>query len=358
MSTVNLTIDGKEIEVEAGTTILEAAEELEIEIPTLCHHPNLTPDGSCRVCVVEDVNSGELVPACATPVSDGLEIKTATEQVLENRKLNLELLLSNHPDDCMTCEADGNCELQDLVYEYEITDPTFGTLDNRQEQVESDNPFIEFDADKCILCGRCVRVCKEIQVSDALEFSQRGHEAKVFTGFGDDIEDEISNCVHCGQCAEICPTGALTYKPSKNKVREYNLDDKVRTTCPYCGVGCQLELKIKDNELVEVGSIYQEGLPNPAGETCVKGRFGHDFVNHPDRLTKPLIKKDGEFTEASWEEALDYTAERLTEIKEEAGGEAVANLTSARCTNEENYVIQKFMRSAVGTNAIDHCAHL
>jgi predicted molibdopterin-dependent oxidoreductase YjgC len=262
----------------------------------------------------------------------------------------------------MTCESDGNCDLQDLIYEYDITDPDFGTLKDNvapedMYKIENENPFIEFDANKCILCGKCVRVDKEIQCSDVLEFSERGYDSKIFTPFGLDIEEEFSDCVHCGQCVEMCPTGALTYIPSQGKGREYDFD-KVETTCPYCGVGCHLELKVKDNEIVEVGSIYKEGLANPVGETCVKGRFAYDFINHPDRLTKPLIKRDGEFEEASWDEALEYTAEKLTKIKEEDCAQALANLTSARCSNEENYVIQKFMRAAIGTNTVDHCAHL
>jgi formate dehydrogenase major subunit/formate dehydrogenase alpha subunit len=358
MNTVDLKINDQKVQVEKGTPIIEAAKEIGIDIPALCYHPELSMHGACRVCVVENKKTGELIASCANPVTDGMEILTNSEKAESARKLNLEFILANHPNDCMTCDSGGSCKLQELVYECEITEPRFGTLEESVYEIEQKNPFIEFDPNKCVLCGQCVRVCKEIQVSRALEFSERGADAKVMTSFGDDITDEDSSCVHCGQCVEICPTSALNYIPSKGKGREYNFDDKVQTTCGYCGVGCQLELRIKDNKVVEVGSVYQDGNPNPMGETCVKGRFAYDFINSEDRLTKPLIKENGRFVEASWEEALDFAAEKLTEVKEKYGGSAVGNLTSARCTNEENYLMQKFMRAVIGSNNVDHCAHL
>lgn len=357
MGTITVTIDGQQVEVDQQATLLDAANKVDIEIPTLCYHPDLTLHGSCRICVVEDAESGNLLASCATPVTDGMKIKTITDKVIEARKMNLELLLSDHPNDCMTCEADGACDLQELVYEYDVSEPSFGLMEEGKFEVKNENPFIEFDSNKCILCGKCVRVDNEVQCSGAIDFIERGFSSKVAVPFDQDLGADFSSCVFCGQCVEMCPTGALTYKPAKGQGREYELE-KVETTCPYCGVGCQIELQVKDNKIVQVGSIYDEDHPNPVGETCVKGRFAYDFVDHPERLTKPLIKKDGEFEEVSWDEALDYTAQKLGKIKEEDGGEAIAGLTSARCSNEENYIFQKFMRGALGTNSVDHCARL
>lgn len=358
MNEVNLKINDQEVTVDENATILDAAEKVGIEIPTLCFHPEISCDGSCRVCVVEDENSGDLVTACCNPVVEDMEIRTDSKKAEKARKMNLELLLANHPNECMTCEADGSCELQDLAYQFGIDEPQFPNIKEEKEKIENANPFIEFDPNKCILCGRCVRACDEIQASHALEFSQRGYDTKIFSNFDEKIDDDFSACVKCGQCVEICPTGALSYIPSKNKARAYDFDKKVETTCPYCGVGCQLELKIKDNKVVEVGSIYDSDHPNSKGETCVKGRFAYQFIQSPDRLTEPMIKKEGHFEKCSWEEALNKIAAEFSQIKEKKGGEAIAGLTSARCTNEENYLMQKFMRAAVGSNHIDHCAHL
>lgn len=357
MSTVTLTIDNQTIEVDQNYTLLEAIQALDIDVPTLCHHPSLEPDGACRMCVVEDQKTNSLLASCTTPVRDGMVIDTKSELVRESRKLNLELLLGNHPNDCMTCESDGACTLQDLVYDYDITEPTFGTLEQKSEKSDPKNPFIAFDKDKCILCGRCVRTCKEIQVSNAIEFSERGSQSEIFNLYGKDVED-LSTCVHCGQCVEMCPVGALSYIPSKNKGRAKDIEQTVQTTCSYCGVGCQLELKVKDNEVIGIGSVYKDGIPNPDGETCVKGRFAYQFINHPDRLKQPLIKKNNTFEEVSWDEALDYVADTLETLVAKNGSDAIGGLTSARCTNEENYLFQKMMRGAIGTNNVDHCARL
>jgi len=357
MERLTLTIDGQEVEVPAGSTVLDAVEEAGQDVPTLCHHPDLEIHASCRICMVEESNEGWLMASCAEPARDGMEITTRSELAEETRRMNLELLLSEHPNDCMTCESDGACGLQDLVYEYGIDEPTFGTSEGDLFEVKNDNPFIELDPNKCILCGKCVRVDKDIQCSDAIDFANRGAKSKIAAAMDRDLDSDYSSCVFCGQCVEMCPTGALSYTPAKGAGREYELDS-VETTCPYCGVGCQLELKVKDNQIVKVSSIYDKDHPNPLGEACVKGRFAYDFVDHPERLTKPLIKKDGEFEEVEWDEAFDYVAEKFGEIKENQGGEAIAGLTSARCTNEENYTFQKFMRGVLGTNSVDHCARL
>jgi len=355
---MNITINNKEYQAETGQTILDVAQANNIKIPTLCYDPYLSITGACRMCMVETDNNG-LVTACSTPAVDGMNIQTHSEKVEERRKEILDLLLSDHDIECMTCEADGNCTLQDLAYEYGLDESSYKkeSVSDRIFDFYKDNEFIELDPNKCILCGKCIRVDQEVQCSDAIEFIERGFQTKVGTTFDEGLDSERSTCVFCGQCVEMCPTGALTYIPSKNKGRTKDFRTEV-TTCPYCGVGCQLELRIKDDEIVEVGSVYRDNTQNPAGEACVKGRFGLEFVSHPDRLKKPMIKKQGEFEEVDWEEALDYVAERFTEIKDKYGPKAMAGLSSAKCTNEENFLMQKFMRAVIGTNSVDHCARL
>ncbi len=350
-------INNHQYKAQHGQTILEVARENGIEIPTLCSSPFLKVTGACRICLVEDKESGKLVASCTTPVREGMKLETENGQVVEARKTILDLLLSDHPQDCLTCEADGKCELQRLAYKYQLSETSFKDSKVERFQVQRDNPFIEVDPNKCILCGKCIRVDHDIQCSEAIDFIERGYSTRVGTAFDQDLGSDSSTCVFCGQCVEICPTGALSYKPSKGEGREYDLK-KVRTTCPYCGVGCQLELKVIGNRIIEVGSFYQEGVPNPYGEACVKGRFGYGFINHPDRLKKPLIRKGNEFEEVSWDEALNYTARKLSNIRKEFGSEAIAGLSSAKCTNEENYLMQKFTRAVIGTNSIDHCARL
>ena len=351
-----ITIDDKKYQASTGQTILDVARENNIDIPTLCYDPHLTITGACRMCLVETEKNG-LVTACATPVNDGMKIETNNDKVRSRRREILDLLLSDHDIECMTCEADGDCKLQDLAYEYGLDESSYDSEADRVFDFYSDNEFIELDPNKCILCGKCIRVDQEVQCSDAIDFIERGFQTKVGTTYDDGFDSEKSTCVFCGQCVEMCPTGALTYIPSKNKGRAKDFREVV-TTCPYCGVGCQLNLRIKDNEIIEVGSVYRDGTPNPAGEACVKGRFGLQFVNHPDRLKKPLIRKNGELQEAEWDETLDYVAKRFSEIKEEYGPDALAGLSSAKCTNEENYLMQKFMRAIIGTNSVDHCARL
>ena len=356
---MNITINDNQYEAEAGQTILDVARENGIYIPTLCYNPHLSITGACRICVVEDVENDTLVASCHTPVRDGMKLKTESPRVVEARKTIIDLLISDHPLDCMTCEQDGNCELQDLAYRYGIKETSFEINEEEKTrfEIQSKNEFIEVDPNKCILCTKCIRVDHEVQCANAIDLTERGFQTKVDTAFEGGLGADYSDCVFCGQCVEMCPTGALSYKPSKGKGREYDFE-KVTTTCAYCGVGCQLELKVKDNEIVEVGSVYEEGTPNPDGESCVKGRFGYEFINNPDRLKKPLIKRDGEFEEAEWDEALDYVADNFSRIRDQYGGKQTAALSSARCTNEENYLSQKFMRAVMGTNSVEHCARL
>jgi predicted molibdopterin-dependent oxidoreductase YjgC len=349
---VKVTINGQEIEAIAGQTILEVAQENGFDIPNLCYDPELKHEGACRMCIVEEIDSGQLVTACTTEVSDDLVVETESDKVIRMRKLLVELLLANHEQDCMTCEKAGECKLQDYSYRYGVEESRFGGKMRRYESIVDDNSFFIRDNEKCILCRKCVNICEQIQREASLGFENRGFETTVTTAFDRPLEDV--DCQFCGMCVNACPTGALMEKDIKGQARVWELE-KVETTCPYCGVGCQLELNIKDNEIVKV-TTNTDNVNR--GQTCVKGKFGLDFVNSDDRLTKPLIKKDGEFEEASWDEAFDTVAKKFGKIKEQYGGEAAAGLSSAKCTNEENYLLQKLMRAVMGTNTVDHCARL
>lgn len=355
-----IVIDGKEAFISPGSTILEAARTMKIPIPTLCHHPLLTPFGGCRLCIVEVKGSHRPVTSCTTPVTEGMEVITSTPEIRELRKTVLELILSDHPQECLVCEGAGSCTLQELAYAHGIKDTRFGG-ERRIYDKRDGNPFIEKDLEKCILCGKCVRICDEIQGVKAIDFSGRGFGAKISTAYEKDLD-----CEFCGQCVSVCPTGALTGKQWRSKGRQKDID-VIQTVCPYCGTGCLLNLHVKDNEILRVTSSSKS--PNE-GLLCVKGRFGYGFVKSPDRLKKPLIRikpksalKEGQnplesFREAEWDEALDLIASRLLEIKAKYGPDAIGGLSSARCTNEENYVFQKLIRAAIGTNNVDHCARL
>lgn len=346
-------IDGRDVEAVVGQTILEVARQQGIYIPTLCHLEGTTNVGACRVCVVEVEGARTLVASCCMPVSPGMVIRTNTPKVRAAQRMVVELLWSSGDHNCLACEQNGNCELQNLVYWLQIEKPRFD-IEPPGYGKEQTNTMIERDLNKCILCGRCVRACNEIQVNEVLDFAMRGSEAKVGPAFGlDYIESE---CVFCGECVNVCPVGAITFKQARFAGRPWEVK-KVRTTCTYCGVGCQLELNVHGNRIVKVTSGRSLGLPNE-GSLCIKGRFGMDFVGHPDRLTKPLVRKNGELQEVSWDEALDYMAEKLKAIRDEHGPDSIAGLSSARCTNEENYLFQKFLRAVIGTNNVDHCARL
>ncbi len=370
-----ITINGNELVFEPGETILEVARRNSIDIPTLCYLKGATPTGACRVCVVEVKEAKTLLTACTTPATTGMVVKTESKPVVEARKEIIELLLSSGNHNCAVRDSDnkdwtqfqlgvqeydnskelcpvwGDCRLQELAYRYQVTGKKFpGT--KTKYPMETVNPMIVRDFSRCIHCGRCVQACNEIQVNNAISFGYRGADTKIVAA-GDRPLVE-SDCVFCGECIQACPVGALVEKDARYKVRPWETQ-KVRTTCSYCGVGCQLELHVKDNQVVKVTGF---DVPPNNGSLCVKGRFGYNFINHPDRLTKPLIKKNGEFKEASWDEALNLVASTLTTIKEKNSGDAIGVLTSARVTNEENYIANKFTRSVLKTNNIDHCARL
>ena len=341
---IQLTIDGRRVDVPQGTTILEAARRLDIDIPVLCNFPKLHRTGACRVCIVEV--GGTPMTSCTTAVEPGMEVTTNSPYIEGLRRDIIDLILSDHPYDCMVCEKAGSCELQELAYKYEIRTPVFSG-ERRIYPTRDKNPFIERDMEKCILCGRCVTVCDQVQGVGAIDYAYKGFSTKICPPFERDLD-----CEFCGQCVAVCPTGALVGKSSLGKGRQRGIK-KVETVCPYCGCGCSLTLHVSKNEVIRVTS--EQDTINE-GWLCVKGRFGFNFINSPDRLTTPLIRKNGSLVEASWDEALRYIADRFSKIRSESGPDALGGLASARCTNEENYLFQKFFRVAIGTNNVDHCA--
>jgi predicted molibdopterin-dependent oxidoreductase YjgC len=350
MAKNTLTLDGKMVEFQPGQSILEIARDNGIDIPTLCHLKGVRASGACRICVVEVKGARSLMASCSTPASSGMEISTNSEMVQKTRKLITELLLSSGNHNCLTCEANGDCRLQDLAYRYGIVENPFPASLQLYPK-ETENPFIVRDFSRCILCGRCVQACNEVAVNRAIDFGYRGYKSKIVTG--GDAPYHLSECVFCGQCLEVCPTGALTAKKAKGLGRPWEIE-KVRTTCPYCGVGCQLWLHVKNGRIVEVTAV-DDAKPNQ-GRLCVKGRFAYDFIYSDERLKTPLIKDNGNFREASWDEALNLVASKFKEVIAKHGPDAIAGVSCARSTNEDSYQMQKLFRAVLGTNNIDHCA--
>ncbi len=353
--TVTLSIDNQEVTVPKGTTILEAAKELGVEIPTLCHLKELAPDGSCRMCVVEVEGGrrGGLTTACTAHCQEDMVVSTHSEKVADSRRFILDLLLSNHKLECFSCGKNGDCQLQQYALDYGI-DATSFTEGKRMpcHQEETSNPFFSYDPEKCIMCRRCARVCQLRQGRDVLSIANRGFETKMMPSYGQAFDQSI--CESCGNCVSSCPTGALTAKDTK-EYRKWETQ-KIPTTCPHCGTGCQMNLLVKNNRLVGV-----EPIDGPANKNllCVKGKFAsYKFVGSGDRLTEPLIKRNGIFEPASWEEALTLVSSKFNEIKAENGADALAGFSCSRATNEDNYVFQKIVRAAFGTNNVDNCARV
>jgi len=342
---ITLTIDGQTITSREGTSVLEAALEHGIYIPHLCHHPDLKPEGSCRLCGVE-IDGGNMVMSCMTPVQDGMDIRTDNREIYQTRKSTMELLIADHHMDCLACEAANDCALLDISAYLGIDPQDVSRLRplGRDLEIDTSNPFFQFDPNKCVLCGICIRTCDEVVGLGALGYINRGFDTVVGTFADRGFKDSI--CESCGECVVRCPVGALAPYRAEVPARE------VETTCVYCGVGCGVYLGVRGDQVTSVRAD-RDRAPNQ-GSLCVKGRYGFDFVNHPDRLTSPLIKRDGEFEEATWDEALELIAGEFSQRK----GEQFASLASAKCTNEENYVFQKFTRAVMGTNTVDHCARL
>ena len=293
---LSLTIDGREVEVDDGSTILEAAEAAGVYIPTFCYHKRLMPFGACRMCIVEvEQMKGRLVPSCSTPAANGMVIHTNTPRVRKERKTLLELLLVHHPLDCPVCDKGGECKLQDLVYDYELSSNRF--FDEKfHHDIESASPLIERNVNRCVLCGMCTRVCDEVVGVAEISFANRGFQTKIGTDF-----DRVLDCEFCGECVNICPVGALTDKLFKYKARSWELN-KVNTICSYCGTGCTLTLGIKGNRIYRI--IGDDTIGVNKGSLCAKGRFGYQYITSPERMNSPLIKNEsGELVRATWEEA-------------------------------------------------------
>jgi formate dehydrogenase alpha subunit len=344
LETIKLTINGQQVEGEKGMTVLDVAQSAGIYIPTLCADPDLESYGGCRLCIVEIENMRGLPPACTTPVIEGMVVHTESPAVDKVRTTVLELLLADHRADCLTCSANQQCELQRVAAYLGIVEQPFRRT-TRVFPIDTSNPFFDLDRNKCILCARCTRTCEEITGVGAIELAYRGYQAKVST-FGDGLLFD-SICKSCGECVAHCPVGALMPKEAKQTTRE------VLTTCPYCGVGCGMYLGVRNERIISVRGD-RDNLASK-GRLCVKGRFGiNEFVHHPERLTTPLIRRDGELAEATWDEALGLIASKLAEYSDDE----VAVFSSAKCTNEDNYVVQKFARAVLGTNNVDHCARL
>lgn len=342
-------IDGKKIAFEGDKTVLQVARENGIYIPSLCYHPKLGPASMCRVCVVEVEGVRGLQTACTLVPTEGMKVQTATARVIEARKLVVNLLLANGNHNCLSCEANGDCELQDAAYHLGIQVPAF--LVEQWEPRDESVAFIMRDPGKCIQCGRCIEGCNRLVVNEVLDFGFRGRHTRVICD--SDKPMGQSTCVQCGEFVQLCPVGALIDKKAIGQARAWETR-RVRTTCPYCGVGCQLELHVKGDQIVRVKGV--DGAQPNQGHLCVKGRYGYDFIYSKDRLTTPLIRDGDGFREASWDEALDIVANKFKQIIQESGPDAIAGVSCARSTNEDSYSMQKLFRAVIGTNNIDHCA--
>lgn len=351
-------INNEEHEFKAGETILNFVRRIEGEklIPTLCDAPNLDPFGSCRVCSVEvaltEGGPRKTVASCHTPIGAGQYVYPSSESILELRKNILELVLSDHPLDCLTCEVNGNCELQDVAAQVGIRQVRYPEGENHLDREKDlSHPYMTSDLSKCINCYRCVRACDEVQGQFVLSMAGRGFDSHIIKGHDQSFMD--SDCVSCGACSQACPTSAISDVFQSKAILA---EEKTRTVCTYCGVGCNLEVSTRNGEILSIQAPYDAEAN--LGHTCLKGRYAFKFYNHEDRLRSPMIRKNGELVPVSWDEAYDFMAEKFASIRDEHGADAIAGISSARTPNEENYLMQKFIRAVIGTNNIDCCARV
>ena len=377
---ITITIDGKEIQTQPGARVLDAALENGIDIPHLCHHKDLLPSGSCRMCLVQVEGRPKPETSCGMAAQDGLVINTQTEEIEAMRRDLIDLFVSDHPLDCVICDKNGNCDLQKYAYRYNVKETSFDFEISRPYYYD-DNPFYVRDYQYCIMCGQCVRVCDEVVGVNAIEFAQRGFTTVISTPFDAPLAE--TSCTFCGSCVQVCPTAALQTRSRIGKGREWEMERK-QTICGYCGVGCTVEYALKDHKIIYAQGPAKGDGPANGEFLCVKGRYGWDFVDKPERLKHPMIRKDlayelglydqpwtmpeksvlkgkgnfDDYIRVSWDQATDIVATKLADTVQAHGPDSIASLTSARCTNEENYLFQKFMRAGVGTNNVDHCARL
>ncbi len=353
-TTITLNIDGMDVCVPEGTSLMRAARLAGTDVPSLCATQSLEALGSCRLCLVEIEGRKGTPASCTTPVAEGMVVHTETAKLARLRKGVMELYISDHPLDCLTCAANGDCELQDMAGRVGLRDVRYGFEGENHLGAEADtsNPYFTFDASKCIVCARCVRACDEVQGTLALTIEGRGFDAKISAG---DTNFFDSECVSCGACVQACPTATLTEK----SVIDFGVPDRsVKTTCAYCGVGCSFRAELKGNTLVRM--VPDEDGKANHGHSCVKGRFAWGYATHPDRQTKPLIREaiTDDWREVSWGEAIDFAAKRMLALKDQYGARAIGGITSSRCTNEEVWLVQKIVRAAFGGNNVDTCARV
>ena len=354
--TVRVEIDGLPATVAAGSSIMRACRESGVDVPKLCSTDSLKPFGSCRLCVVEVEGRKGYPASCHTPVEDGMKIRTQTDALATLRRNVMELYISDHPLDCLTCSANGDCELQDMAGAVGLREVRYGFdgENHLDAPVDASNPYFQFDASKCIVCSRCVRACDEVQGTFALTIEGRGFESKVSAGItGEDFID--SECVSCGACVQACPTATLM---EKSIVEHGQPDHVVDTTCAYCGVGCSFRAEMKGGEVVRM-TPHKDGGANH-GHSCVKGRFAWGYATHKDRVMNPLIREstNDPWQIATWDEAIAFTAKRFKEIQDKYGRKSIGGITSSRCTNEEVYVVQKLVRAGFRNNNVDTCARV
>ena len=351
---VTFTIDGRTIEAPDDSNLLEIARRNEISIPGLCYHRKLTPTGACRLCLVKIEGMRGLITSCTVKVAEGMKVTAFDRELEDTRKLLLDYLLYEHNDAYDGTYPD---ELRELVQRYGLDSPENRYFKPVWEKLkfekDDSSPVLTYDPSKCIKCFRCIKACDEVQGKNVLSFTDRGINSFIIAGTG--IWGG-SECDGCGECIQLCPTGAIVEKLNRDIINLEKIEKSVVTTCPYCGVGCQIELLVQDGRIVRCNGV--EGVSPNDGRLCVKGRFGYEFVHSPERLTRPLIKRNGSFKEATWDEALGLIAARFTDIRNRYGSDALAGYASAKCSNEDNYLFQKFIRTAFGTNNIDYCTRL
>ena len=354
--TVDIHIDGMSVRIPAGTSVMRAARQAGIDVPKLCATDSLKAFGSCRLCLVEIEGRKGYPASCTTPVEDGMRIRTQSGKLAELRRNVMELYISDHPLDCLTCAANGDCELQDMAGAVGLRDVRYGFdgENHLDAAVDASNPYFQFDASKCIVCSRCVRACDEVQGTFALTIEGRGFESKVSAGMQSD-NFLNSECVSCGACVQACPTATLM---EKSVVEEGLPERKVLTTCAYCGVGCSFQAEMKGDQVVRM-TPHKDGKANH-GHSCVKGRFAWGYASHAERVLSPMIREsiDEPWRPVGWDEAIGFAAGRFKSIQERYGRKAVGGITSSRCTNEEVFVVQKLVRAAFGNNNVDTCARV
>ena len=350
MEAITITLDGVEVSGHSGMTILDLAQESGVDIPTMCHDSHLTPTGACRLCLVEDEPSGKLLAACVSPISPGMVVNTRSPRVMERRKTVIQLLLASHPDSCLVCDRGNGCQLRKLASEMGIGLVRFQRIP-QSATIEEVNPFIERDLSKCILCAKCIRADQELVVEGAIDYFARGFASKPATL--NDTPLEKSECTFCGTCVGLCPTGALM---EKERAYRGTTTTAVDTVCPFCGCGCSISLETKNNRVVRVRPGTESQVNHAT--LCVRGCYGYDFIHSPDRLGSPLVKTAEGLEAVTWEQALDRAAAEFGRIKEEHGPESLAILGSSKCTNEENYLLQRLARGVLGTNNIDNGSRL